>query len=180
MQTFEVVGELSRVGFDAKSTLHDFTGVTSQVAGTFRANLASPSGAWTGEVACAAATLVSGVDGRDDAMRDHLDTAHHAQIRFAIAGFTPAADGIDTKAQTFRGEVRGTMTIRGKSREVAMPITARVDESKRLVVEGQMPLKLSDYGVPVPNKLGLVKVEDEVKVWIALRARVRSGGSSGK
>jgi hypothetical protein len=46
-----------------------------------------------------------------------------------------------------------------------------VDDSKRVIVEGEMPLKLSDYGVPVPSQLGLINMQDEVKIWVALQAR---------
>jgi hypothetical protein len=53
-----------------------------------------------------------------------------------------------------------------------MPLKVVVDESMRLVVEGESPLKLSDFGVPVPSKLGLISMQDEVRIWISLRARV--------
>ena len=32
-----------------------------------------------------------------------------------------------------------------------------------------------DYGVPVPSQLGVINMQDEVKIWIALRARVQAG-----
>ena len=175
-QTWRIVPELSRVGFDAKSTLHDFTGVTSKVAGSLTANLAAAEGAWRGAVTCEAATLVTGVEGRDDNMREHLDTEHHPRIEFTIERFVPAADGVDVGKQTARGEVQGRMTIRGKTRELRMPITVAVDPSRRLVVEGQTKLKLSDYDVPVPSQLGVINMEDEVAVWIALRARLVAEG----
>lgn len=175
-QTWRIVPELSRVGFDAKSTLHDFTGVTSQVAGSLTANLAAAEGAWRGAVTCDAATLVTGVDGRDENMREHLDTEHHPRIEFTIERFVPAANGIDAAQQTARGEVQGRMTIRGKTRELRMPITVSVDRSRRLVVDGQTKLKLSDFDVPVPSQLGMINMEDEVAVWIALRARLVAEG----
>jgi polyisoprenoid-binding protein YceI len=167
------------VGFDAKSTLHDFTGATSKVAGALTANLADPAGGWRGTVTCAVASLITGVDGRDTAMRENLDAANHPEIRFEIKRFAPAEHGIDAAAMTVRGEIRGTMTIRGVSRELRMPVAVRVDDSKRLFVEGHVPLRLDDYDVPVPNQLGLVKMDPEVNVWIALRARVR-GGADGR
>jgi polyisoprenoid-binding protein YceI len=68
------------------------------------------------------------------------------------------------------------MTIRGQSRPFAMPVAVEVDAQKRVVVTGQAPLKLSDYGVPVPSQLGLINMQDEVVVWIALRARAAAGG----
>jgi hypothetical protein len=58
-----------------------------------------------------------------------------------------------------------------------MPVHIRVDPQQRVVIEGQLPLRLSDYEVPVPNQVGLISMEDEVKVWIALRARSAGGKS---
>jgi polyisoprenoid-binding protein YceI len=174
-QDYVLVGDLCRVGFDAKSTLHDFTGVTSKVAGRFTADFDDPQGAWQGEVTCEAATLVTGVEGRDENLREHLDTAHTPQIRFVVDKFEPTA--VDAAKMTAKGTVRGRMTIRGKTRDVAMPVDVSVDPSKRVVVEGQMPLLLSDYEVPVPSQLGgTITMQDEVKVWVALRARVQTGG----
>ena len=176
VQDYTIVGDLSRVGFDAKSTLHDFTGATSQVRGTFRADFDDPAGAWSGDVVVQAASLVTGVDGRDENLREHLDVKNHAELRFAVERFVPAASGIDAEKQTARGEVVGTMTIRGQSKPFRMPVTVAVDPQKRVVLNGQVPLKLSDYGVPVPSQLGLINMQDEVTVWIALRARVATGG----
>ncbi|MBL9078707.1 MAG: YceI family protein [Planctomycetes bacterium] len=174
-QSWQIVPELSRVGFDAKSTLHDFSGVTSKVSGRFTADFDDPAGGWRGEVACEAATLATGVDGRDTNLREHLDTTNHPQIRFTIARFVPAADGIDRDEQTVAGEVQGTMTIRGKSRELRLPVRIEIDPSRRAVVTGQVRLKLSDYEVPVPSQLGVINMQDEVVVWVALRARLVAG-----
>jgi hypothetical protein len=52
-----------------------------------------------------------------------------------------------------------------------MPVRLAVDASRRLVIEGEMALRLTDHGIEVPSKLGLISMQDEVKVWIALRAR---------
>ena len=175
-QEYQLVKDLCRVGFDAKSTLHDFTGVTTAVAGSFVADLDDPQGAWHGTIRCSAATLNTGVEGRDENLRDHLSVTAHPEIVFALESFLPGH--VDVAAQTCDGTVKGSMSIRGKTLAVAMPVTVKVDESKRLVVDGQMPLKLSDYGVPVPSQLGgAITMEDEVKVWVALRARPRLGGA---
>lgn len=174
-QDYAMVADLCRVGFDAKSTLHDFTGATAKVAGQFRADFDDPSGAFRGEVTCEAKTLLTGVAGRDTNMLEHLDAEHHPQIKFTIARFAPAA--VDAVKMTASGVIHGQMTIRGKSREVSMPVKISVDASKRVAIEGQMPLKLSDYEIPVPSQLGgTITMQDEVNVWIALRARVMVGG----
>src|SRR6185436_10140595 len=46
----EIVPSLSRVGFDAKSTLHDFSGTTSKVAGELTTCLARPEQSCRGEI----------------------------------------------------------------------------------------------------------------------------------
>ncbi|MCC6672683.1 MAG: YceI family protein [Planctomycetes bacterium] len=168
-QTFEVVPSLSRVGFDAKSTLHDFTGVTSKVQGTLTVNLADAGSSLRGEVVAEAKTLTTGLPDRDAAMCEHLDTAHHDAIRYEITGFEPTR--VDAAKESVAGTVKGRMTIRGETRELVIPVTAAIDASRRLEVRGETTIRLDEYKVPVPSKLGLIKMAPEVKVWVALRAR---------
>lgn len=170
-QRYTLLPALSRVGFDAKSTLHDFSGVTSAVRGAFVANFGDPASLWSGEIGCRAATLITGVEGRDEGLREHLDVQHHPEILFEISRFAPDAQGSDPAHEQLHGQITGNMTIRGKTRELTMPVRIHVDEARRVVVEGEVPLRLTDYGVPVPSQLGLIGMEDEVKIWIALRAR---------
>jgi polyisoprenoid-binding protein YceI len=172
-QRFVLLPELSRVGFDAKSTLHDFSGVTSRVRGEFTADLAQPDRAPAGRVACIAGSLVTGVDGRDANLREHLDVERHPEIAFTIDGFEPAR--VDAAAQELDGTLRGRLQVRGVERPVRMPVQLAVDAARRVEIRGELPLKLTDYGVPVPSKLGLISMQDEVKVWIALRARSAGG-----
>jgi polyisoprenoid-binding protein YceI len=166
---FEIIPSLSRVGFDAKSTLHDFSGVTSQVSGAFTTSLAHPEEAPSGRIVARAAGLDTGLADRNAEMLEHLATREHAEIVFDVDGFR--ATQVDAAAQTVAGTVRGRMTIRGKTREIEMPLTLQVDASQRVVVTGSMALRLTDYEVPVPSKLGVIGMQDEVQVWVALRAR---------
>lgn len=172
-QRFELLPSLSRVGFDAKSTLHDFTGVTSRLAGWVRLDLSAP-GPCSGEIRVDARALDTGLPSRNTAMGEHLAIAEHPEIVFAFTGLT--ADEVDRQAQTVRGTAHGTMTIRGRSQAVAMPVRLRVDESKRVHAEGEMMLALTDYGIPVPSQLGLISMQEQVKVWIALQARALGEG----
>lgn len=172
---FVLLEELCRVGFDAKSTLHDFTGVTTKVTGAFRARLDEAGEPWSGQVRCEAGALDTGLAGRDENLREHLAVAKFPAIEFTI-GRAELGD-VDVAAQRWQGVIHGTMTIRGTSRELAMPVEITVDASQRLVLTGQTALRLSDYAVPVPSQLGgAISMQDEVKVWIALRARAKAGG----
>ena len=173
-QEYQLLPKLCRVGFDAKSTLHDFTGVTSAVTGSFRADFDDPDGLCQGEVLATSGTLKTGVDGRDTNMWEYLDSTNHPEIRFAILHFQAAQNGVDVANKTATGEVVGKMTIRGKTLDLRVPVKIEVDPQQRVVIAGQTKLKLSDYGVPVPSQLGVINMEDEVVIWLALRARAKA------
>jgi polyisoprenoid-binding protein YceI len=168
-QVFDVVPSLSRVGFDAKSTLHDFSGTTSAVEGRLTVCLADPATECRGEIRMRVAALNTENPSRDEGLREHLLATENPEIAFAIERFEP--DAVDRTAQTVRGTVHGTMTIRGVARPLAMPVAAAIDSGKRLSIDGEVGLDLRDYRIPVPSKLGMISMEPVVKVWIALRAR---------
>lgn len=172
LQRFVVLPNLSRVGFDAKSTLHDFSGTSQSIRGEWTARLSQPAQALAGFIALPSKSLDTQNSGRDEEMFKLLAVEQAPELRFQISGFVPeGATGLGPSSPTLRGSVRGTMTIKGKSREMSMPVRLRLDESKRLVVEGETELALSDYGVDAPNKLGVISMNDRVRIWIALRAR---------
>lgn len=169
---YVIVPALSRVGFDARSTLHDFTGATTAVSGEIDADLSRPADA-QGFVGVDAASLRTGLGDRDEAMSEHLAAERHPTIEFHLDSF--GAETIDVEGRRLSGEAKGRFTLRGVTHEVVMAVDAELDDAQRLVIEGEMPLRLSDYGVPVPSKLGMISMQDEVRVWIALRARSAPG-----
>jgi polyisoprenoid-binding protein YceI len=168
-RSWAIVPTLSRVGFDAKTTLHDFTAVTSGLTGELEVDLSKPADAPRARMVAQAKTLASGNTDRDESMREHLAVEEHPEIVFELASFLPAE--LDLAAMKAAGKARGKMTIRGVTQEVEMPVKVTVDDARRLCVEGEMMLDLERFQVPVPNKLGLISMEKEVKVWISLRLR---------
>jgi polyisoprenoid-binding protein YceI len=168
-RSWALVPTLSRVGFDAKTTLHDFTAVTSSLTGELEVDLSKPGEAPRARLVAQAKTLASGNTDRDEAMREHLAVEEHPEIVFELASFAPAE--LDLAAMKASGKARGKMTIRGVTQEVEMPIEVAVDDARRLCIEGEMMLDLERFQVSVPNKLGLITMEKEVKVWISLRLR---------
>jgi polyisoprenoid-binding protein YceI len=169
LQRWSILPNLSRVGFDAKSTLHDFSGSTQRVEGELVANLARPEVGCKGKVTVDATALDSGEAARDEDMRASLDVRGHPELTFEWTGFETGSS--DATAMKTSGKVLGKLTIRGTSRELAMPVRISVDASKRVAVEGEVEIRMSDFGVAPPRKLGVLTVEDGVKIWIALRAR---------
>jgi polyisoprenoid-binding protein YceI len=149
----------SQVVFDAQAFLHSFSGRTSRIRGTLRlADGDRPDGA----EACFridAASLETGNATRDAIMRDeHLQTSRFPVIAFdllRVEGARSAADGWEFVA-------RGTLTLRGATREIRFPVLARrVGDDLRLT--GEVPVRMSDHGIPAPKFLFLT-VEDRVLV----------------
>jgi len=169
LQRFAIVPSLSRVGFDAKSTLHDFSGVTTSLLGEITANLARPGEGCAGAVIAQSASIDTGLEARDESMREILEPKKFPEIRFDWTSFE--ATSVDAAGQKVAGLAKGKLSLHGISRDVQMPVTVAVDGSKRLAIDGQTKIKMSDYGVKPPSKLGLISVEDEATLWIALRAR---------
>ena len=170
-RAWSVLPALSRVGFDAKTTLHDFSGVTSQLEGELEVDLAHPADAPRLAVRVEAGALATGEPARDEAMREHLATSEHPLLEFELGEFAPAS--VEPPQRRGSGTARGRMTIRGVARDVAMEVRYSLDDARRLCVEGEMPLDLEDFGVPVPSKLGLITMQSEVRVWISLRLRAK-------
>jgi polyisoprenoid-binding protein YceI len=168
-QKLGIVASLSRVGFDAKSTLHDFSGVTQKVEGELIVDLAQPGASPSGKLEVDASSLDTGLADRDEGMRDLLKTKEHGKLVFEWTGFEP--DKVDVAGQKVTGKARGNLTLRGKSREVTMPVTVTVDASKRVGIEGELTILLTDFGIEPPSQLGMISVEDKLKLWISLRAR---------
>lgn len=168
-QRFQVLGSLSRVGFDAKSTLHDFTGAATGVTGEFSLNLADPAAGCHGWIEIDSGTLRTGVEGRDAEMRELLRTARAPAIRFELASLDPTE--INEAARMVSGTAIGTMVIGGESRDVRVPVRLSVDESRRVTVDGEWPLVMSEFGITPPRQLGMISVEDGVRAWLAIRAR---------
>lgn len=169
-RTWALLPALSRIGFDAKTTLHDFTATTSSLEGELEADLAHPAVAPQVRIRVQAASLVSGNAERDEVMHEHLAVADHPRLEFELTAFEP--DALDTVLRTASGRARGRMTVRGVTQEVVMPVRLELDDARRLCVEGEMPLDLTRFQVPVPNKLGLIRMDETVRVWISLRFRV--------
>ena len=170
LQRFVIVPSLSRVGFDARSTLHDFSGACSNVGGEFQVDLSRPEVGCAGSVRASAAALDTGLADRDAEMRKVLGVAEFAEIRFDWKTFETAE--VDTAAMKVNGTAHGTLSLHGVTRDVAVPVRVAVDASRRVSVDGEFHVRLTDFGIEPPHKLGVIAVADDVVVWIALRARL--------
>lgn len=75
---------------------------------------------------------------REVGKKEWFDTARFPQARFVSSAIRPAANG--TLAVT------GKLTIKGRTAEVAFPLTVKTDAGRQ-VFEGQIPIKRLAFGI---------------------------------
>lgn len=169
-------GTGSRAGFDADSTLHEFSGETQQVQAWVHADLSRLGETAGGEVWFLIKDLSTGKDDRDENMRGDLDAEHFPRIRFQLAGLTGSLTA--TGAATL--EASGSFSIHGVERPRAFPVTLERLSSGGLQVRGDLRFLQTEHGIEPHSTFGLVKVHDEVKVWFDLTLQpVKSPSRSG-
>lgn len=90
-----------------------------------------------------------------------FDTATHPMATFKSAGFKALGDN--------RYEVAGTLTIKGRSRNVSAPFTL-TPTGNTAEVEGAFTLKRSDFGIGEGEWADVVILADEIRIAFQLRA----------
>lgn len=96
-------------------------------------------------------------------MLESLDADKHPKIEFKLKElvYKEPKDG----ALVF--DAKGDVTVRGKTKEVAMPVQIERVDAKKLKIKGSVDVKMSDFSIPPPAPkvaLGAIKTGDEVKL----------------
>ena len=163
---YHVVMGASQVRFDAKAFLHTFAGTTSRVEGSIRVGDLDRLSDAAACIRIDAASLDTGNRIRDGNMREgHLETSRFPTIDFLLT----MVDGMMRQPGRWQFMASGTLSLHGVEREVRFPIRAR-EEGETVVLTGQLPLKMTDYGIPIPRFL-LLSVEDQVLVSFDVTAK---------
>ncbi len=125
--------------------------------------------ALTGVVAFSLTSLKTGIDLRDEHMKEkylEVKTYPHAKIIITNLALpatwslkNPTVSGLAFKAQ---------LQLHGVTREVAGTFSI---EGEQLKTNAEFEIKLSDYNIDIPSYLG-VKVADNVKISVALNQQV--------
>ena len=160
---WEVDSTRSTVGFDATSTLHDFTGICNQVGGGAHASLNALTQTAGGTIWCRANGLNTDNDGRDENMFENLGVAEFPKIIFSISsvkGVLSNGHGTLTLA--------GAYSIHGISKDRSFPIDVSLMPDGSLHVTGRSKFLLSEHQVVPESVMGIIGVDDEVEAWLNL------------
>jgi len=155
-------------GFDGKSTLHDFSGWTRSVTGSIeyeKGRLAE-----TAKASCTidARTLDTGDADRDKEMHElHLESAKFPDMKFEVAAVKMT--GAESMA------MKGSIEIHGVKKDIEIPCTLKVRRDGYVYAKGELRAKMTDFGIKPPSKMGMINVEDEIRIWFEVWAEPAKG-----
>jgi polyisoprenoid-binding protein YceI len=160
LRRYRVNPEVSAIGFDGTSTLHDFTGRSRGTQGEVRfdpENLATTVG---GQLRVEARTLDTGSGKRDKKMRSTLEVDEYPYIRFMIDSVTGTMND-----RSARLEASGRFDIHGVERTRVLALRLSPDGEFGIRVRGESRFDISDHGMDTPGVL-FVSMHDEVRAWL--------------
>lgn len=160
--------------FKLDAPLEAINGSANGVSGTVNFDPANP-GATTGRIVVDAATLTV----PNPMMKEHLhggmwmDTAKHKEISFEAK----ALKNVKTAGDKTTADATGTLTVKGVSKEVTIPVTLtylkgklgqRVPkmEGDLLVIRSKFTIKRADYGINPGAPAD--KVSDEIELTLSI------------
>lgn len=168
--SFAVDGKFVNITFESKMDVEDILGTSHSVTGS--ASFDGRSG--TFDLSVPVASLDTGIAMRDDHLRSEMwmDAAKAPNITFT--GSKVVAKGQD------KYEVTGKLAFRGVAKETTLIVTAKeipVESAKKaglgdkgaLRVRGEFRVKLSDYGIVIPE-MAAAKVSDIWTVKVSIFA----------
>lgn len=156
----------AKVSLDGTSNIHEFTAATTEVRLTrialangvsgagMLAALLNPGAVDAFEIAIRAASLASPKEGIDKNMHKALKVTEFKDITFRLARLEakPALRAI------------GMLKIAGVEREIAFDLKTAATPTA-LTITGQVPIMMTDYGIPAPKAMmGMLKVDPKVVV----------------
>ncbi|HEY3913754.1 MAG TPA: YceI family protein [Verrucomicrobiae bacterium] len=104
-------------------------------------------------------------DTMDRLMQEALKASDNPRIELTMTDLM--FKGPHEAGKPFNFDVTGNLSIAGKSNHVTFPVTMDCSQPDKIVVNGTVPIKMTDYGVtpPAPNfGLGMMKVGEDVKI----------------
>ncbi len=154
----------SLVRIEGTSTLHDW----KMEGPTINGNIAAPPiEQWTNDGAASQVSVTIPVTSiksehakMDKLMANALKAGANPTIRYELTNAVLAQPGA-----TFLLHTRGKLTIAGVTRDVDMQISGTRDSGGGYVLTGQLPIRMSDYGIKPPTAMmGTIKTGNDVKV----------------
>ena len=163
----QVIDGRCTVQFFATSTLHDFEG--SAPCALLAIDPPDANGAYSARAEVAVAQLDTRISARNKKMREMFEAKRFARI-------TASFDRLDPNALRRGSGVPFRISIHGVERSVA-PVLSGWSEApgKSARFRAAFALSLRDFGMEPPVAMGFIRVDESVKVEVAVELTARKG-----
>ena len=164
--------KLSSVGsvlrWELPATAHTVRGNVGSYQGTIDAEPGPDSWSIQARIVVAADSMTTGNKKRDRVMREKvLETGQHPEIVFEATQVSADLSRFRPGAQ-FSARVSGTLTVRGKSLPIQLPVDVYVFPD-HVVLSGSFPIHWKEYALQDPS-FGIIRVKEPMNVAFRLRA----------
>lgn len=160
----------SFVRIDGTSTMHNWTMQGATINGQLNLTDATKK---TGSVVITipVTSIKSEHDKMDRLMAEALKAKANPEIRYELTN-SAVTGGNDS---SFAVKTTGKLTIAGVTRNVAMNVSGTRTADGKMVMTGEAPIKMTDFGIKPPTAmLNTIRTGDDVKVtfrWVVTAAK---------
>jgi hypothetical protein len=165
-----------KVRIDGSSNIHDWTMDGQIIAGYFELpagvvldqTQAAPVGVTGGKIdaqvkaSIPVSSVKSGTTGMDEVMQQAMNATDFPRIEYHLTEMVlkePHAAGTP-----FQFNTKGELMVAGVTNKVDMPVSIESVEANKLKIIGSVPLKMTDFKVKPPVKMGVFKTVDDIKI----------------
>jgi len=172
----------SKVKLDGSSNVHDWSMEGAIISGKFivpagvtlDSTQAAIAGASDGKLAATADVTIpvtsmksTGMSGLDEAMQDAMKAPEFPLIKYHLTDMT--LKGTHAANSPFQFDTKGELTVCGVTNKINMVVTIENGDKGKLKISGVTPLKMTDFKIKPPVKLGVFRTVDDIKIsfdWI--------------
>ena len=191
---FDSLGSGTVMRVDGTSTVHDWTVKGPTISGYLEFNVSVPANATTEQVREAiianpeaivdvqipVSSLKSGKKDMDKKMYEAMKVKQFPTIHYKLTSLQ-VPSGATAQEESYNVQTVGELTVAGVTRELRMPMTLRVINSRNIQITGATTMKMTDFNVKPPQAmLGMIKSGDRIEVkfeWSAARTNVETSDS---
>jgi polyisoprenoid-binding protein YceI len=154
----------SKVRMDGSANIKSWSMETAIVGGFLEADAGFPEtfSKVTAQVFMPVRSFKSGMGAMDGRMQKEMNEPQFKRIEYTLVELKPKSAAGATGPVAF--DAVGALTVAGKTRTNAMPVTIERLTDGKLKVIGSTNLKMTDYGIEPPSTLGLFTSHDDLKI----------------
>ncbi|MBI6545271.1 MAG: YceI family protein [Cyanobacteria bacterium NC_groundwater_1444_Ag_S-0.65um_54_12] len=159
----------TEASFVSKASIVKFAGRTSKVEGTGEINVDKPSRNPKGDIVVDLLSLDTGIALRNDHMRGMIEAVKYPTASFKLKQLNAPKL---VAQQPISGTAMGDFTLHGMTHAITVPVTLTFlpeqDKNYRpgdwVAVSTEFKVKLSDYGIALPQPILGIKIADELNI----------------